>query len=70
MPQFKECRDTMIYYVAGGLAQAGESRLALDQLERVAEHGWAHCAYLIHDPDLNPIRREPRFRRVKSHICA
>jgi hypothetical protein len=70
LPRLKECRDAMVYYVAGGLAQAGEFRLALDQLERVAEHGWAHCAYLIHDPDLNPIRREPRFRRVKSHICA
>lgn len=70
LPQFKECRDAMIYYVAGGLAQAGEFRLALDQLEAVAGQGWAHCAYLIHDPDLNPIRREPRFRRVASQICA
>ena len=70
LPQFSECRDTMSYYVAGGLAQAGEFRLALDQLERVANDGWAHCAYLMHDPDLNPIRRERRFRRVKLHICA
>lgn len=70
LPQFSECRDTMSYYVAGGLAQAGEFRQALDQLERVANDGWAHCAYLMHDPDLDPIRREPRFRRVKSHICA
>ncbi len=70
LPQFDECRDAMIYYVVGGLVQAGESRLALDQLERVAEDGWAHCAYLIHDPDLNPIRHDSRFRRVKSHICA
>jgi len=70
LPRFKECHDAMAYYVVGGLAQAGEFRLALDQLETVAEHGWSHCAYLVHDPDLNPIRREPRFRRIASHICA
>jgi DNA-binding winged helix-turn-helix (wHTH) protein len=70
MPRFKECRDTMSYYVAGGLAQAGEFRLALDQLESVASHGWSHCGYLIHDPDLKPIHRERRYRRIAAEICA
>jgi DNA-binding winged helix-turn-helix (wHTH) protein/Flp pilus assembly protein TadD len=70
LPRFKECHDAMRYYLAGGLAQAGEFRLALDQLEQVANDGWAHCAYLMHDPDINPIRREARFLRVQSHICA
>jgi tetratricopeptide (TPR) repeat protein len=70
LPRFKECPDAMIYYVAGGLAQAGERGLALDLLERVAGAGWSHYAYLQHDPDLNPIRREARFRRIRSQICA
>jgi DNA-binding winged helix-turn-helix (wHTH) protein/Flp pilus assembly protein TadD len=70
LPRLAQCRDTMSYYVAGGLAQAGEFRLALDQLESVAAYGWSHCGYLVHDPDLNPIRRDRRFRRIASHICA
>src|SRR5262245_14190179 len=62
--------DGMVYYLVGALARAGHVDLALDQLEAVTDCGWAHGAYLAHDPDLDPLRREPRFRRVSNRLCA
>jgi DNA-binding winged helix-turn-helix (wHTH) protein/cytochrome c-type biogenesis protein CcmH/NrfG len=73
LPLLKRVRaehDGMAYYVVGALARAGHNDLALDQLEEVTECGWAHGAYLAHDPDLDGLRREHRFRRVAARLNA
>jgi adenylate cyclase len=72
-PEIKRLRaesDGMVYYLVGALARAGHIDLALDQLETVTDCGWSHGAYLAHDPDLNALRRERRFRRIAERIGA
>jgi DNA-binding winged helix-turn-helix (wHTH) protein len=62
--------DGMVYYLVGALARAGHIDLALDQLEAVIDCGWSHGAYLMHDADLDPLRRERRFQRIAGKLNA
>jgi DNA-binding winged helix-turn-helix (wHTH) protein len=66
----REGSDTLAYYLIGGLVRAGETKLALTQLEEVLDHGWSYGAYLARDPDLAPLRREPSFRRMTAALAA
>ena len=60
--------DPNHYYLACGLARAGEAGAALDCLETVVAAGWSHGAWLAHDHDLDGLRREPRFRRLAADL--
>jgi tetratricopeptide (TPR) repeat protein len=54
--------------LVGALARAGETSLAIDHLEAVIEGGWSDPQMLVHDPDLEPLRNEPKYRRVTRHL--
>lgn len=60
--------DPLQYYFVDVLAQAGETDRALDALERVIDAGWSHGAWLRADPDLEPLRRLPRFQRLQRAL--
>ncbi len=62
--------DPNHYYVACGLARAGETDIALDCLERIVEGGWYDKNWLRHDRDLDGLRGEPRFRRIEHELRA
>ena len=66
LSRLKQSHDGMAYYVVGALARLGEASMALDQLEEVVASGWGHRAYLANDPDLDPLRNEPRFRKLEA----
>ena len=70
LSRLRAANDGMAYYLVGALARAGYADLALDQLEAVTEVGWAHGAYLAHDPDVDSLRGEPRFRRIAATLAA
>ncbi len=60
--------DSHHFYLVCGLARAGEIGLALDCLESVVEAGFSHAAWLDHDRDVDPLRQEPRFRRLLAGL--
>jgi len=60
--------DPNHYYLVCGLARVGEIALALDCLETVIDTGWSHGAWIVHDRDLDPLRHEPRFRRLVAEL--
>ncbi len=62
--------DPNCYYVACGLARAGELDLALDCLERIVEDGWYDANWLTYDRDLDGLRDEPRFKRIARELSA
>lgn len=51
------------------LATAGETSIALRELERAADEGWRHAAWLRADPALAPLRDEARFRRIERAMA-
>lgn len=63
-----EDSDSHYFYLVCGLARAGEIGLALDCLERVVAAGFSHAAWLDHDRDVDPLRGEPRFRRLLAGL--
>ena len=65
-----EDSDPNSYYVACGLARAGELDLALDCLERIVEAGWYDANWLTYDQDLDALRDEPRFKRIAKELSA
>ncbi len=60
--------DPLLYYYTGVFARAGEVTHALDALEASFDGGWAHQAWLRSDPDLAPLRREHRYRRLEAAL--
>ena len=62
--------DANNFYVACGLARAGEKDIALDCLERIVEDGWYDKNWLRHDHDLDGLRGEPRFKRIARELGA
>lgn len=60
--------DPLYYYCAAVFARAGEVTHALDALEATVDSGWAHPAWLRADPDLTPLRREGRYRRLEAAL--
>lgn len=50
------------YNLACALAHAGETDLAIKALERAVELGFSSYATLTADPDLTPLRTDPRYR--------
>ena len=64
-----DASDPLAYYLAGALARVGATGMALDQLSAVVDRGWAEPDYLASDPDLESLRREPRFRRIQAQLA-
>ncbi len=62
--------DPLTYYIVCALAQAGEIDAALDRFEAIIDNGWADPLFLRSDPDLDPLRNEPRFRRIAGAFIA
>ena len=62
--------DASHYYLVCGLARAGAADLALDCLTTVMGSGWRHGDWLAHDRDIDPLRGEPRFRRLAAEVPA
>ncbi len=54
----------LLYNVACFHATAGRPGLALDHLERAMELGMRNVDWLMTDPDLESIRRDPRFQAL------
>lgn len=65
------CEDRpFTYYLAGALAQAGETDLALNRFEASVDNGWADPHFLESDRDLDPLRGEPRFQKIANALAA
>lgn len=60
--------DPVMYYVAAALAKLGERNLALDWLEEAVDRGWSDGQFLTHDHDMDALRGEPRFARLKRRF--
>ena len=58
------------YHLACAFARAGETRVALNRLEEVVDHGWRHSRWLARDPDFAGLRDHPRFKRIARSIGA
>jgi tetratricopeptide (TPR) repeat protein len=56
----------VLYNVACFYALEGEPDSALACLERAATAGFAHPEWIEHDPDLDSIRDDPRFRALMA----
>ena len=41
---------------------------AVDCLERSVQHGFGHKDWIQHDPDLNPLRTQPRFQALVAAL--
>lgn len=61
--------DPMSYYLACFFSRAGEVRQAIETLEAAVDRGWSHGAMLARDPDLDPLRGEPRFRNIERVLA-
>ena len=56
----------VLYNVACFYALEGEPDSAIGCLERASEAGFAHREWIEHDPDLDSIRDDPRFRALMA----
>ena len=59
---------TVHYNLACSLAILGQTDPALDALERAVRRGYADVEYLLGDPDLESLRREPRFQEIVGRL--
>ena len=57
-----------LYNVACALAMLGERDEALDALEQAVSVGFGHRTWFEQDPDLAPIRDDPRFTALLERI--
>ncbi len=57
-----------LYNLACYAARAGEHEKAIEALERAIEAGWENYARAVADPDLAPIRDDPRVRAMLEKI--
>ncbi len=51
----------MLYNVACLFAQLREIDRAVDALQRAVKAGYWDYGWMVHDPDLDPLRKDPRF---------
>lgn len=56
------------YNLACTYAMLGMAEPALAALERALGLGYRHIEHLIRDPDLAPLRRDPRFARLLRRL--
>jgi adenylate cyclase len=58
----------IMYNVACTHCLLGETDKALELLDRAIEQGYGHRAWLSHDPDLAPLRDDPRFQKLLDRL--
>lgn len=58
----------IMYNVACTYALLGELDKAIDLLDRSIQQGYGHRAWLSHDPDLAPLRENPRFQELLERL--
>ncbi len=58
------------YTLACAHAQLGDGEAAIDWLGRAAEHGYGGIVSIQTDPDLDPIRDDPRFAEIEATVQA
>ena len=56
------------YNAACGYALLGETKLALDHLERGIELGAMHRQWYETDPDMDSLRDEPRYKAMMERV--
>jgi len=61
--------DAMLLYNLGCIySLAGEIDEALDCLERAVAHGLVHKGWYLHDSNLDPLRKQPRFLALMEKL--
>jgi adenylate cyclase len=58
----------MLYNVACTYSILGRQDEAINYLEKAVDKGFGHKEWIDHDPDLNPIRDNPRFQTIAQAI--
>ncbi len=58
----------VLYNAACSHSNAGELDKALDLLDRAVGTGKGFRAWIEHDPDLDPLRKSPRFARILARL--
>ena len=58
----------IMYNVACTYSLLGEIDKAIDLLDRAIQQGYGHRAWLSHDPDLAPLRDDPRFQALLDRL--
>ncbi|HEY8166448.1 MAG TPA: hypothetical protein VIF83_12925, partial [Gemmatimonadaceae bacterium] len=58
----------MLYNVACTYSLLGRPDEAINSLERAVDKGFGHKEWIDNDPDLNPIRDNPRFQTIAQAI--
>ncbi len=56
----------LLYNIACTYALLGRADEAIGFIERAVDKGFGHKEWLDHDPDLNPLRGNPRFETISS----
>ena len=61
--------DSAVHYnIACGYANAGRIEQALHHLERAVALGYGHRKWIANDPDLAPLRSDPRYQKVLDNL--
>ena len=58
----------IMYNVACTYSLLGEMDKAIELLDRAIQQGYGHHAWLSHDPDLAPLREDPRFQQLLEKL--
>ncbi len=56
----------LLYNIACTYALLGRADEAIGYIERAVDKGFGHKEWLDHDPDLNPLRGNPRFETISK----
>jgi len=62
--------NTTLYNIACLYTHLGESGRALDLLEKTVRSGFGHKEWVENDPDLEPLRSDPRFQELIRQLAA
>jgi adenylate cyclase len=57
-----------LYNLACAFSVMGDTEKALDLLEQATRHGRGNLAWMEQDPDLDPLRGDPRFEKVMDRL--
>ena len=58
----------MLFNLACSLSLAGDLESAIDELVRAIEAGYRDFDWMLKDPDLAAVRKEPAFRKVRDQL--